>query len=121
MSGGGFAGGSPVTGYIFSTPITLGTAVADAAGRVTLNVTIPATLAPGLHTVELVGADPNGNERVLASPITVASTGGGTAFTGSNTGRDAALGILVIGFGALLLLMTRRRGWPPGLYPERWL
>ncbi len=51
--GGGFAPGDLVTATAFSEPVVIGTATADAAGRVSFSWAVPASFAAGAHTLEL--------------------------------------------------------------------
>ena len=60
VSGSGYAPGSSVTVVIYSTPQVLTTVVADASGNFTVEVTVPAGLAAGSHTLVASGVDTNG-------------------------------------------------------------
>jgi len=99
VSGDGFRSGSLVRVVIFSEPVVLGTARADAAGQVALNVKIPSSFAPGSdHRVELQGVDSSGEVRILSREITLA---GGTGNTLASTG---AVLLPIVGLGAVLLV-----------------
>ncbi|WP_308797462.1 HtaA domain-containing protein [Agromyces silvae] len=56
FSGSGYRLGEAVTATVFSEPIVVGTATADASGSVAFSWTVPAGFAPGDHRVELSGA-----------------------------------------------------------------
>ncbi|WP_159501372.1 HtaA domain-containing protein [Microbacterium sp. 18062] len=53
VTGGGFAPGAVVTAVANSTPVTIGTATASAAGIVGFSWTVPAAFETGAHTLEL--------------------------------------------------------------------
>ncbi|MDD7928442.1 HtaA domain-containing protein [Microbacterium thalli] len=53
IAGGGFAAGDIVTAIARSEPVTIGTATADAAGRVSWSWMVPTGFAAGAHTLEL--------------------------------------------------------------------
>jgi hypothetical protein len=110
-----FQPGTPVSFTLFSAPVVLGTATADANGVATLTATIPAGVAPGTHTIEASGTGANGQPLTVTQSITVAdaSTGAGSNLpsTGSSStipmSRVALAGIA--GGGLLVLLANRRR------------
>lgn len=56
-NGVGFLPGESVAGLLESTPVDLGTRVADATGAVTFTVTLPIDIAAGTHRVTLTGAE----------------------------------------------------------------
>lgn len=100
VGGGGFGGGSVVRVVMYSEPVVLGTATADAAGEVSIDVKVPSSFEPGSdHRVELQGVDPSGEVRVLTQAVTIA--GGGVDVL-ANTG--VAVVPLVAVSGGLLLL-----------------
>ncbi|MEY2470633.1 MAG: hypothetical protein QOF21_3331, partial [Actinomycetota bacterium] len=51
-SGGGFAPNSNVNAVIYSSPVLLKSATADALGNVTMTVTLPSNLATGTHQLQ---------------------------------------------------------------------
>lgn len=53
FTGGGFAPGDVVTAVAHSEPVMIGTATADAGGRVSFSWAVPAGFATGDHTLEL--------------------------------------------------------------------
>jgi hypothetical protein len=108
VAGGGFAPGSTVGAFVFSTPVKVGQAVADGAGNVSFSVTIPATLTAGVHTLQLQGVDPQGGSRVLSATITVVGRQA-PAVTGTDAGVSALLGAAFVFGGALLVRWGRRK------------
>ena len=114
ISGSGFAAFGLITLGMYSTPTTLGTAIADATGSFTATVTVPVGVT-GQHRLVATGISPNGTERFLvtefsiavppvpAAPTTAAATAAGSALPATGVSGDA------VGFGllgaALLLLM----------------
>jgi hypothetical protein len=113
VTGDGFAPGSTGQIFVFSTPVKIGEGVANAAGRITVVVQLPADLVPGAHTIQLQGIDPQGRARVVSSPIIVAGTGI-LRVTGAPTGELFAMGVFALGVGfALVLVARRRRGTGP--------
>ncbi len=118
-SGGGFRPGSPVSGFVLSTPIQVAQGTADANGNVVFTFRVPTALAAGAHSVELRGVDPAGRARVVSAPFTVAGTSGSFGVTGGDAGGIAALGAAFLFAGAVITSQTRRRRVPVGLYPER--
>jgi hypothetical protein len=61
----GFAPGSTVDVWAFSTPVFLGTGIADASGAVDLAVEVPDVLAAGSHTLQFTG------ESATSEPVAV--------------------------------------------------
>jgi hypothetical protein len=117
----GLTPGAAYAVVLHSDPITLGTATADATGRLALTrVTVPASVPAGAHTVTVSAAvDPS---TVIASaPLTVtaAATAPGTSGAGSRgslaaTGADAPVGLVTFALllgavGAGLTGISRRR------------
>jgi LPXTG-motif cell wall-anchored protein len=114
VAGSGFRSGSRVRAVIFSEPVVLGTAKVNAAGEVAIDVTIPASFAPGSeHRIELQGVDPDGEVRILSRRITLAGGDRGVLpFTGAASVPALVLaGLLLVGGGVLLATSrARRRG-----------
>jgi hypothetical protein len=138
--GNGFLPFSTATVVIYSTPTVLGTVTTNGAGAFSKQVTIPATLPAGAHTLVAYGMDTSGNPRSMTLAITVAAassgSGSGTSAGGAAIGgaqsttaahtRTGALAYTGAGIpigtatlvatgllasgGALLLLARRRRG-----------
>lgn len=113
-----FQPGSTVTFTLYSQPVTLGTATADANGVATLVATIPSNIAPGPHTIEATGIGMDGQPLTVTQQITVVAPGDGTG-TGAGdlprTGSDSTLPMTQIaiaaiaGGGLLVLLASKRR------------
>ncbi len=73
VNAAGFQPGSSVAITLESDPISLGSYVADSAGRIATNITIPADFPAGAHTLKLTGTSIAGSVLVLSTGITVAS------------------------------------------------
>lgn len=102
--GTGFKPGEVVTGVMNSTPLALGTQVANDAGTVTFTWTIPASAELGDHTVTLTGALSGS----VSGPFKVVADG--LATTGGETGLGwAGLGALLVMLGLGTALVARRR------------
>ena len=72
LTGSGFVAGQHVTLVLHSnTAVTLGTATADAHGRVSTTVTIPRGTSWGAHTIDAVDAS---GSSVLVKPLTIIVT-----------------------------------------------
>ncbi|MEX0657762.1 MAG: LPXTG cell wall anchor domain-containing protein [Egibacteraceae bacterium] len=123
-----WAANTPVTGTLFSTPVVLGTTVTDAQGRLTEGFTIPASTAPGPHTLRMSGLNrQNVQTNVDLALEVVAATGVTPPTTGvtppravpaprlPRTGGDALLalglaaGLLAAGGGALGVARRRNQ------------
>ena len=109
LQGSGYAPNSTVQLVVYSSPVTLGTVVADQDGNFSIEVTVPATLANGTHHLVATGVDANGNVRNLV--ITVMVNGGVAvlATTGFDAVPVAVGGALVLLVGGGLLVGARRR------------
>ncbi|GAA4139987.1 beta strand repeat-containing protein [Leifsonia shinshuensis] len=134
LTASGFAGDSPVTFGIYSSPVALATVNADSSGVATATVVIPAGYT-GAHSLVAVGTAPDGSDRVLRTDIQLpgASTGtggggsggsgsaagsgsgastaaqSGLAATGSDVTPVALLALSLLAAGALLLVRRRAR------------
>ncbi|SDF61869.1 hypothetical protein [Klenkia brasiliensis] len=108
ITAGGFTPGETARGTLYSTPVDLGTAVADAQGMATFTFTLPAGFEPGTHTVTAVGLTSG-----ATSSVTFTVTSGSTpalAQTGVEVAPLLGLGALALGGGAALTVAgTRRR------------
>jgi LPXTG-motif cell wall-anchored protein len=111
VTASGFQPASTVTFDLFSAPVRLGTAVADANGTATLTATIPAGTPAGQHHIQASGTGANGQPRTVSIAITVPGTARDTVpRTGSNSNLPMAeIGIGALAVGGLLVLMARRR------------
>ena len=106
MNGFGFQPGEPVTATLFSTPRSLGTATADAAGTVTYVFTVEADDGLGTHSVSLTGplSGTVAVSFVVESGADLPNTGGGV----SAVAAMAAV-LLIVGTGLILLSIRPRR------------
>lgn len=122
ITGKGFKSGSSASFTLHSTPVNLGTATVDAQGVATLSVSLPASVAPGQHSIVIDGVGVNGQARQLSAALTItaAATAPETAPTTAPTADDlattGATSTLMIGGAALALIVgllamagTRRR------------
>lgn len=132
VSGTGFAADAALKIELRSTPVQVGTATADAAGAFRAAVTIPADTTAGAHSIVVI--DSAGVETSVALAVTAApvveqpgtgdsdgTTGGGgtSPSTGTGTGNLATTGadsqpfifaaLLLLGAGAVLSVIRRRR------------
>jgi LPXTG-motif cell wall-anchored protein len=131
VSGGGYAPGAEVEVVIESDPVHLATTHASGSGEIVEDVTIPATITPGEHTLKATGADAAGGLRVLTAEVEVVADpgvdtdgdgdvddddgdtggitdGGSLARTGSNLTGLAVIGVAAVAAGAGLLALRRR-------------
>jgi LPXTG-motif cell wall-anchored protein len=119
VSSSGWKPGSSVRIELHSTPVILGTALADSRGAFSVTVTIPTETQPGRHTVVAYGVAPNGAARSLSAGLEVrpgAATprGGGPGVvalprTGAAITAFTVLGLALLGFGAFVTRSGRRR------------
>ncbi|GGK06999.1 hypothetical protein GCM10010123_40970 [Pilimelia anulata] len=119
LLGEGFAPYSTITVTLYSDPVVLGTAVADANGRFRKAFQIPDNLPPGDHTFVAAGVDADGNPHYMKLEISVPAAGngstGGLPVTGPGTAAVLALtgaGALLAGAGLLAMGWWRRRTEP---------
>jgi uncharacterized protein YjdB len=105
----GLEPGEQVTAELRSDPIRItGIPAADASGRVSFDVRVPADLPPGAHTIVVYRADGSVIARI---PLTVAAKGS-LAATGAQVPLGIALAgalLLVAGTGARFLRRPHRR------------
>lgn len=109
-----FMPGTTVTFTLFSAPVVLGTATADAGGVATLVATIPADTTPGTHTIEATGIGIDGAPLTVTQTITVVAAGQSaaplpTTGSGSTTPMTQVALAAIAGGGLLVLLANRRR------------
>jgi hypothetical protein len=102
VSGSGFMPGSTVQGIVFSTPQSLGSATANAAGTVSMTVQLPSDLPAGVHELQLQGVNPQNQSRTLSANVTV-----GLVRTGTD---PLALVLLAFGLLAAGFALLRARG-----------
>src|SRR5262245_17845265 len=103
-----FATGSTATVTLFSDPVVLGSAIADAAGVFALQATIPADTPLGHHTITAEGTAPDGSPLSLSVSLTVvpAQAGAGAGNGNGNlprTGSDSSIPLAKLGLGMLAI------------------
>ena len=74
INGVGFAPGSIVEVWLFSTPTLLGTTVVKADGTFSLEVNVPDTVKGGNHTLQAEGVNTAGQTRSISAPVVVKTT-----------------------------------------------
>jgi LPXTG-motif cell wall-anchored protein len=99
----GYAPGEVTTWSLHSTPVALGTRTAGADGTLSAALTIPAGIEAGAHELRVTRADGT----VVRYPITVG--GPELAYTGTDVQVPLTAGLALLGAGAGLLVVTRRR------------
>ncbi|MEU2348328.1 hypothetical protein [Modestobacter sp. NPDC049651] len=117
ISGKDFLPGSTVELVIYSTPVSLGSAVVGPDGTFSQEVTLPKELANGTHHLVASGVDVNGDPRNLVVEVAVtggtaaAATGNGTglAYTGATVLPYLGGGLVALLAGGALVLFGRRR------------
>jgi hypothetical protein len=103
--GTGFLPHSTVTILLYSSPIVLGDAIADASGNVRQQVTLPDILLTGDHNLVASGVDPSGASHVIRMAVTyTAAVTPGTTTTGSGTTTEAGATAGTLPFTGLPLL-----------------
>jgi LPXTG-motif cell wall-anchored protein len=107
LTGGGYLPGSTVTLVMYSTPVVLGTTVADEKGNISAEVTLPAGVR-GNHTLVASGIDPSGKPRNLTMAVTVTGEGE-LPYTGADVALPALGGLAALALGGGLLFAARRR------------
>lgn len=113
LEGRTFATGSTVTVTLLPESVALGTAVADAAGAITLQATMPTDTPLGAHTITATGTAPGGSPLSLSVSITVvaaencgAGAGAGAGAGKGNlphTGSDSSIPLAKLGLGLAAL------------------
>lgn len=115
VTGTGFAAGERVTAVVHSSPLSIGTVTANAAGTAALTFTVPATLAAGTHRLVLTGTtsglSSEASFTVTAAPPT-ASPGSTPPAAAPQSGAGAPLAatgldgphLLVIGLAGAAML-----------------
>jgi hypothetical protein len=112
MEGQGLAPGSAYSLVVRSTPVTVKSGVASPSGTFSHTVTLPAGIAPGVHTITLSATGSDGSSLMLTQSFTVATNGTFSAIgavTGQVTGGLAATGVdgpLVLGATSLAALLV---------------
>jgi LPXTG-motif cell wall-anchored protein len=102
--GSGFQPGETVTAEMHSTPLFIGTRIADANGQVSFAWTVPAGTPVGEHQFVLTG-DVSGTASATFNVVAAALPA-----TGSNTTSPAiVIGLLLTLAGGTISLLTMRR------------
>ena len=122
ITGSNFKPGSTATFTLHSDPIVLGTAIANSEGIVSLKVTLPSTVTPGVHTVIITGLGSNGEAAEASVKLTVVAAASSTSSTqaGNSNNDDLAStgagttpfllgGLLLVVAGAFTLISRRKR------------
>jgi hypothetical protein len=109
VHGSGYQPNSLVSVIIYSTPQVLTSVMTDSSGSFTVEVTVPAGLASGQHTLVAAGTDTSGHPRYMNLPITVIAGSGELAYTGASVLTPALLGLGALVLGGGLLMASRRR------------
>ncbi len=112
----GYPAGSVVTFTLHSTPVVLGSAVADANGQATLVFTLPVGTTPGVHQITANGVplgecDPDVSTNLMVDAAVTATTAGSGTLprTGTNSAELVQLALVLIAVGGLITLATRKR------------
>ena len=113
--------GSSVSFVLHSTPVNLGSAVANDEGVASLTFDLPSGTTLGAHTITATGTNRFGTVDDVDVAIQVVSCapspggnnpGGGNgdlARTGTDLGGPLRVGVLVVAAGAALVLASRKR------------
>ncbi|MFF5289272.1 fibronectin type III domain-containing protein [Paractinoplanes globisporus] len=88
ITGSGYAPFSTVVLSLFSVPVSLGTAIADANGAISVTVNLPPGTPTGGHTLLATGLDANGDVLNLAKSVAV------TAATPAPTTSTLPIGVV---------------------------
>jgi subtilisin-like proprotein convertase family protein len=109
LSGDGFKPGSTVRVELHSTPVLLGTAIADGAGRFSFVAPLPIAQT-GNHEVVVLGVSATDESVRIAKPVAIADAApvSELAFTGANPWTLTITGLMAIVAG-LATLRARRR------------
>ncbi len=115
-AGEGFAADAPVKVYLFSDPTFLGTLFTDPTGRFSGMLQIPAGIDPGVHNLQVVGYDPDGNVLVFTVGVVVPGSGGTDGYGGDDllastgtelTGTLTASGLALLVLGGIMIARKR--------------
>jgi LPXTG-motif cell wall-anchored protein len=103
-----FQPGERVSATMFSNPVLVGHATADADGRVELAWSVPRGAAPGAHHLELSGSLAGAHR--AAFQVEASGDGPGLPFTGGDAGHRilGAAALLLAGLAALGLRRRER-------------
>ncbi|MEO5535208.1 MAG: fibronectin type III domain-containing protein [Pseudolysinimonas sp.] len=102
----GFRPGTQVDFWLNSTPLLLGSAIANSSGIAVLSATLPSNFS-GIHVAQALGVGPSGIYRNLTQQLTIRSAGS-LASTGSTITPTVALASSLVALGLALLAFG---GW----------
>ncbi|MEV7692395.1 hypothetical protein AB0N73_03585 [Microbacterium sp. NPDC089189] len=116
----GFAPEETITLSLTSDPVTLAEVTADADGRATVRITVPAAVAPGAHTLHASAASGAASRAVTVLPALVdeapvagpgadAPSGGLAATGGTDLTALVLAALLALGLGGGLMVRRRIR------------
>jgi hypothetical protein len=108
VTGQGCTANAPVTVYLDNQQVQTGTT--DSNGAYNITVTVPSNASSGSHTITVKGADCAGSG-VTGVDVDApdSASGSGLASTGVAVVGIAALGVVLLAGGAMMLLASRRR------------
>ncbi|MFI5894098.1 fibronectin type III domain-containing protein [Actinoplanes sp. NPDC051513] len=110
ITGSGYAPYSTVVLSLFSNPVSLGTATADANGNIAVTVSLPAGTPTGSHTLLATGLDSHGAVLNLAKSVAVTTPPATTPTAARPTGAVASLAARQVAPGNRSAVVT----WAPG-------
>ena len=108
VSGDGFAPGTLVDVWLFSTPTYLGTALVGADGRFTESMNVPASIPVGGHTLQANGTTADGKVRSLNLGVQVVDRNFTLPKTGGND-TVALVALWLMAAGVFVVTARRRR------------
>lgn len=110
LSASGLTPGASYIVQAHSTPVTLGTAVANSSGVAIFTATVPSSIGAGAHTIVFVDST---GITVASFSFSVQAANAATttdlANTGSDSGRLVGIGSVLVMAGGLLLVAFRKR------------
>lgn len=115
VAGGGFLAGEQVEVWLHSDPQWIATATADPSGSIAYRFTLPLDTPAGSHAVELRSMSgvsvTSASFTVVgvATEATARTTAGTLPATGADGRSLVTLGLVLVGAGATLALVARRR------------
>jgi len=119
VTSAGWQAAAVVEAVVRSSPVTLGTLVADATGAVSGMLAVPSSIEPGQHTLTLSGLSGAGAAMELSTTLTVSGPTatttssplvvGSLARTGTNIMHAVWSGYWFIVAGSLLIVTALRR------------
>lgn len=104
LDGEGYEPGSEVDVWLHSTPLKLGTVMADGEGRVSGQYVVPASVDAGDHRVVLAGRTKSGGDSVIGVGLRIGSYG-----KESNVNRWIIISAIILAVSLALILPTTAR------------